>query len=131
MNDPLKSCIIRQPVQCVDNQQKDSLTRIIHNHLIGRQIAPLFDNIESIRHSIYLLYSILTTHDVCVDKQLLGQINVDLLTSIIKQNEDSELLEVRVEHFALFEKLVFAITSRILRVLMEHIDKNCSLGYRL
>ena len=27
----------------------------------------------------------------------------------------------RVENFAIFEKLVFAITSRILRILMEHI----------
>ena len=28
----------------------------------------------------------------------------------------------RVEHFAIFESLVFAITSRILRILMEHIE---------
>ena len=88
------SCIIRQPVQCVDNELKDSLTKTIHHHLIGREIAPLFDNVESIRHSIYLFYSILTTCDVCVDKQLLGQINVEMLTTIIKQNDDSELLEV-------------------------------------
>ena len=34
---------------------------------------------------------------------------------------------VRVKHFAIFEKLVFALTSRTLRILMEHIDSICSL----
>ena len=32
----------------------------------------------------------------------------------------------RVEHFAIFENLVYAITSRILRILMEGIKKICS-----
>ena len=33
---------------------------------------------------------------------------------------------VRVKHFAIFEKLVFALTSRTVRILMEHIDSICS-----
>ena len=32
---------------------------------------------------------------------------------------------VRVKHFVIFEKLVFALTSRTLRTLMEHIDSIC------
>ena len=39
--------------------------------------------------------------------------------------------KTRVEHFATFEKLVFAITSRVLRILMQHIDKFCSLESKL
>ena len=35
--------------------------------------------------------------------------------------------ERRVEHFATFEKLVFAITYKISRILMEHIESICSL----
>ena len=31
-------------------------------------------------------------------------------------------IEARDEHFAIFEKLVFAVTSRILRILIEHIE---------
>ena len=38
-----------------------------------------------------------------------------------------ELVKLRVEHFATFEKLVFAITFRISRILMEHIEKIFSL----
>ena len=38
-----------------------------------------------------------------------------------------ELVKLRVEHFATFEKLVFAITIRISRSLMKHIDKIFSL----
>ena len=37
----------------------------------------------------------------------------------------------RVEHFAIFEKLVFVITSRMLRILTEHIEKVCSLESKL
>ena len=33
----------------------------------------------------------------------------------------------RVEHFAIFLILVFAVTSKILRILMEYIEKVCSL----
>ena len=33
-----------------------------------------------------------------------------------------KLHKTSVERFAIFEKLVFAITSRILRILMEHIQ---------
>ena len=39
--------------------------------------------------------------------------------------------KTRVEHFATFEKLVFAVTSRVLRILIEHIDKFCSLESKL
>ena len=35
--------------------------------------------------------------------------------------------KARVEHIAIFEKLVLAISSKILRVLMEHIERICSL----
>ena len=35
------------------------------------------------------------------------------------------------ERFVIFEKVVFAITSRILRVLMEHIEIKNSLDSRL
>ena len=38
---------------------------------------------------------------------------------------------VRVSHFAIFENLVFAITSRMLRILMEHIKTICSLESKL
>ena len=34
--------------------------------------------------------------------------------------------DTRVEYFAIFEKLAFAITSRILRILMEDIEKSFS-----
>ena len=33
----------------------------------------------------------------------------------------------RVEHFAIFEKLVFEITSKVLRIRLEHVQKICSL----
>ena len=33
----------------------------------------------------------------------------------------------RVEHFAIFKNLLFAITSGVLRILMEHIESICSL----
>ena len=39
--------------------------------------------------------------------------------------------ESRVANFAIFENPVFAITSRILRILTEHIDSICSLESRL
>ena len=39
--------------------------------------------------------------------------------------------KARVEHFAIFGKLVLAITSRILRILMKHINKICSLESKL
>ena len=39
--------------------------------------------------------------------------------------------QARVAHFAIFESLVFAITSKILRFLMEHIEKVCSLESEL
>ena len=32
-----------------------------------------------------------------------------------------QALSARVAHFAIFEKLVFAITSKVLRIIMEHI----------
>ena len=38
---------------------------------------------------------------------------------------------IRVEHFVIFEKLVFAITSRMLRILTEHIVIKNSLDYKL
>ena len=37
------------------------------------------------------------------------------------------LVPNRDEHFSIFEKLVFAIISRILRILMEHVESICSL----
>ena len=37
----------------------------------------------------------------------------------------------RVAHFAIFEKLVFAINSRVLRNLMEHIEIKVSLDSKL
>ena len=37
----------------------------------------------------------------------------------------------RVEHFAIFEELIFAITSRILRILTEHIEPKDSLDSKL
>ena len=39
--------------------------------------------------------------------------------------------KLRVEQFAIFDKLVFAITSRILRILMEHIEMKNSLDSKL
>ena len=38
---------------------------------------------------------------------------------------------MRVEDFAIFEKIVLAITSRILRVLMECIENICGLESKL
>ena len=35
----------------------------------------------------------------------------------------------RVAHFAIFEKLVYAITSRILRVLMKHTESKKKLRF--
>ena len=37
----------------------------------------------------------------------------------------------RAEHFSIFEKLVFKITSRILRILIRHIETICSLDSKL
>ena len=37
----------------------------------------------------------------------------------------------RVAHFAIFEKLVFVITSRILRILIEHTEVKNSLDSKL
>ena len=39
----------------------------------------------------------------------------------------SFLIFYRVARFAILENLVFAITSKILRILMDHIEKVCSL----
>ena len=39
--------------------------------------------------------------------------------------------KVRVEHLAMFEKLVSAIASRTLRILMEHIDSICRVDSEL
>ena len=36
-----------------------------------------------------------------------------------RQFEHAYLIQVRVEHFSIFEKLVFTITSRILRILLN------------
>ena len=38
---------------------------------------------------------------------------------------------IRVAHFGIFEKLVFAITFKILKNLMEHIERVCSLESKL
>ena len=40
-------------------------------------------------------------------------------------------LEGRVEHFVIFARLVFAISSRILRILMEHKEIKNSLDSKL
>ena len=40
-------------------------------------------------------------------------------------------LKFRVEHFTIFEKLIFATISRILRILMEHIETKNSLDSKL
>ena len=37
----------------------------------------------------------------------------------------------RVEHFAIYENLVFAITSKNLKILTEHIEKACKLESKL
>ena len=41
------------------------------------------------------------------------------------------VLNHRVEHFAIFENLVFAITSKMLRILTDHIENVCILEYKL
>ena len=40
-------------------------------------------------------------------------------------------LPIRDKHFVTFENLVYAITSKILRVLRQYIEKVCSLESRL
>ena len=40
-------------------------------------------------------------------------------------------VQIQDEYFAIFKKLVFAITSRMLRIQMEHIENVCSLGSKL
>ena len=45
--------------------------------------------------------------------------------------EQIQSVNIRVEHFAIFEALVFIITSRIPRILMEHIKNICSLESEL
>ena len=46
-----------------------------------------------------------------------------------RPREAVTLEQVRVEQFVIFE--IFAISSRMLRILMEHIEKVCSLGSKL
>ena len=41
------------------------------------------------------------------------------------------VLNRRVEHFAIFENLVFAITSKMLRILTDHIENVCILDSKL
>ena len=58
--------------------------------------------------------------DVIVSTVVIPKDTLAGVASTAIQNETQ--LRTRVKHFAIFEKLVFAITSRILRISIEHID---------
>ena len=58
--------------------------------------------------------------DVIVSTVVIPKDTLAGVASTAIQNETQ--LRTRVKHFVIFEKLVFAITSRILRIPIEYID---------
>ena len=48
-----------------------------------------------------------------------------------KDKGSNQAPQFRVEHFAIFDNLVFAITSKILKILTDNIGKVCSLKFNL
>jgi len=89
------SALLRQPVQSSDefNQLKRKLANHIHNKLIGRDIKPLFDNEETLRHGAYLVYSLICSVDQ-PDNGLLSAVSAEIERLMLNIETEMELGEV-------------------------------------
>ena len=108
------------------NELKDEIDMI--NDSVKKIKEDKSQKFDSIQSEINHLISLSGTNpaadpEMSIDHDLLESVENNMKTHVNERLDN--YVQARVAHFASFGKLVFAITSRILRVRIEHIDRIC------